>query len=56
MSKDQEKKNIQLSIRFTESQFKEIQEMAKEVERTEADFIRIATMKYITIKKESDKM
>lgn len=56
MPKDEEKKRNQITVRFTDSQLQEIKEMSKKADRSEADFIRIATMKYIAIKKESDEL
>ena len=42
-----EKKTIQLTIRFTESQYKKIREESKKAERKEADYVRVAVMRYI---------
>lgn len=44
-----EKKTVQLTIRFTDSQYKKIQAEAKKAERKEADFVRVAVMRYIEI-------
>lgn len=40
----EEKLDKQVSVRFTESQFKRIQKVAKEKQRREADLIRFLTM------------
>lgn len=40
----EEKLTKQITIRFSESQYKEIQEMAKEKQRKEADLVRILVM------------
>lgn len=56
MTNNKEKKKIQVCVKLTESQFIEFTEMAEKTNRTLADFIRVATMKYIAIKKESDEL
>lgn len=39
-----EKLSRQVSVRFTESQYKRIQEIAKKKDRKEADLIRVLTI------------
>ena len=43
----EEKLSKQVTIRFTESQFKKIQEVAEKKQRREADLIRILVMNAI---------
>lgn len=56
MATNKDKKIHQVCVKLTESQYKEFQEMADKAERTLADFMRIATQRYINIKKESDEI
>lgn len=56
MTNTKEKKEHQVCVKLTPSQFKEFSEMAEKADRTLADFIRIATQRYINIKKESDEI
>ena len=44
MTETQEKLTKMVSVRFSESQYKEIQEMAKLKQRKESDLIRILTL------------
>ena len=44
MANTQEKLTKMVSVRFSESQYKEIQEMAQAKQRKESDLIRILTM------------
>ena len=44
MNNSQEKLTKMVSVRFSESQYKEIQEMAQQKQRRESDLIRILTM------------
>ena len=41
---EEEKLSKQVSVRFTESQYKRIQKMAESKDRKEADLIRILTL------------
>lgn len=56
MAKNTETKPIQVCVRLTEEQYNEFKQMADKSDRTLADFIRIATQRYINIKKESDEI
>lgn len=47
MEKNEEKLDRQITVRFTESQLKQIQEVAAQKQRKEADLIRVLTMNAI---------
>ena len=47
MAENEEKLSKMVSVRFSESQYKEIQEMAKAKQRKESDLIRILVMNAI---------
>ncbi len=46
-----EKRQIQKAIRFTEEEYRQIEEAAEEEQRNECDFMRLAIMEYIRIRK-----
>ena len=48
-----EKRTIFKGIKLTETEWKEIQKAAKEAERKDAEFMRLAIMRYIDILKKS---
>lgn len=48
-----EKRTIFKGIKLTESEWKEIQKAAKEADRKDAEFMRLAIMRYIDILKKS---
>ena len=56
MEKNTYKKPVQVGVRLSEEQYNDFKEMANKSGRSLADFIRIATMKYIEIIKDTNQL
>lgn len=56
MENDKEKRTKIVGVRLTAEEYKIIEEIAQDNDRKISEYIRLATLRYIEIKKASDKI